>query len=109
MILESQTKVNEEANKLNMVVNKNLINNVNINNNILVINKYQEDKDKSPKEENKKEASEDSTKKKKVHWRDNVLKKDVCDVIDIECFKEYNIMEGEEVHLPQKNSCCLIV
>ena len=97
--------------------------NVNINNNILVINKISPEKSinnsnafdmedlNSPKRRCDVKGNEidKNIKKHGVTFIDKITKKRFVDVVDIESFKEFNIPEDIEEEKKQKNSCCVIV
>ena len=78
--------------------------NVNINNNILVINKISPEKSI-----NNSNSFDKNIKKHGVTFIDKITKKRFVDVVDIESFKEFNIPEDIEEEKKQKNSCCVIV
>ena len=118
-----------------VVINNQNINsntsNVNINNNILVINKFDQQKSinksneleksgnplfdmedlNSPKKRVDRRGNEITrhNKKFKVTFLDKISKKRLVEVVDIESYKQFNLTEEIPSNNNQKNSCCIII
>lgn len=108
-------------------------NNVNINNNILVINKFAQQKSinksfneteksgnpnfdiedlNSPKKRKYRKGNEINRHQKNqfhVTFLDKISKKRLADIVDIESYKEYNITEDLPSNSSKKNACCIII
>jgi hypothetical protein len=110
---KSNHKNSQNINNVNVVIKNENINsasNININNNILVINKYS-----SPKNNNKNQKRVDyfhneikKNGKQKITFVDKINeKKKLVDTIQIESYKAYNVID-EPLSNSSKNSCCII-
>lgn len=124
-------KQNAPPSNINVVISNSKIgksSNVNINNNILVINKFNKEEEKksnAEKSENHVYDIEDlnspkgridrkgneilkNRKNHKVTFIDKVTKKRLVEIVDIESFKQYNITEEiSDDKGKSRNSCCM--
>jgi len=122
MINKQTEKFNKQNNKnsptinnLNVVIKNENINsasNININNNILVINKISPTDKILIKNKKRFDYFNNEIKKngkQKITFLDKINnKKKLVDTIEIESYKTYNIID-EPVSNSNKNSCCIIL
>ena len=105
----NKNNLNNNSVNINLVINNN--NNtskskLNINNNIVLIQNNNNDNNKSNKQRFDHFGNLIKTNgKQKISFIDKISNKRLQEVIDIESFKQYNILD---IPIKQRNTCCLI-
>ena len=104
-----KNNLNNNSVNINLVINNN--NNtskskLNINNNIVLIQNNNNNNNKSNKQRFDHFGNLIKTNgKQKISFIDKISNKRLQEVIDIESFKQYNILD---IPIKQRNTCCLI-
>lgn len=105
----NKNNLNNNSVNINLVINNN--NNtskskLNINNNIVLIQNNNNNNNKSNKQRFDHFGNLIKTNgKQKISFIDKISNKRLQEVIDIESFKQYNILD---IPIKQRNTCCLI-
>ena len=105
----NKNNLNNNSVNINLVINNN--NNaskskLNINNNIVLIQNNNNNNNKSNKKRFDHFGNLIKTNgKQKISFIDKISNKRIKEVVDIESYKQYNILD---IPIKQRNTCCLI-